>query len=71
MYRDEIIEEVWKNREAYAASHNHDLVKIVDDLIARQKQSLKKIVGRRSIPDKAADTDDIDSPFKLEQLCGT
>ena len=38
MYRDEIIEEVWKNREAYAASHNHDLAKIVDDLMARQKK---------------------------------
>ena len=37
MYRDEIIEEVWKNREAYTASHNHAPTKIVDDLMARQK----------------------------------
>lgn len=64
MYRDEIIEEVWKNREAYAASHNHDLAKIVDDLMARQKKSARKIVDRRSMPDKVADTDDINSPFK-------
>lgn len=63
MYRDEIIEEVWKNREAYAASHNHDLTKIVDDLMARQKKSGRKLVDRRSIPDRVADTDDIDSPF--------
>ena len=71
MYRDEIIEEIWKNRDAYAASHNHDLAKIIDDLMARQKKSGRKIVGRRSIPDKAADTDDIDSPFQTEKPCGT
>ena len=57
MYQGEIIEEVWKNREACAASHNHDLVKIVDDLMTRKKQFQTKSVGRRSIPAKAADTD--------------
>ena len=28
MYRDEIIEEVWKNRDAYVKQHGHDLGKI-------------------------------------------
>lgn len=64
MYRDEIIEEVWKNREAYAASHNHDLVKIVDDLIARQKQSGRMVVDRRPMPDNDVNTDGVDTPLQ-------
>ena len=59
MYRDEIIEEVWKNREAYAASHNHDLAKIVDDLMERQKKSGRVVVDRRPIPDNDINADEI------------
>ena len=66
MYRDEIIEEVWKNREAYAASHNHDLVKIVDDLIARQKQSGRMVVDRRPMPDNDVNTDEVDTPLQSD-----
>ena len=64
MYRDEIIEEVWKNREAYAASHNHDLAKIVDDLMERQKKSGRMVVDRRHVPDNGANTDEVDAPFQ-------
>ncbi len=37
MYKDEIIDEIWKNREAYAAKHHHDLTKMVLDIKNRQK----------------------------------
>ena len=59
-----IIEEVWKNREAYAASHNHDLAKIVDDLMERQKKSGRMVVDRRPIPDNDINADEIDTPFQ-------
>ena len=59
MYRDEIIEEVWKNRETYAASHNHDLTKIVDDLMARQKPPGKIVVDRRPVPDDDTNSDKV------------
>jgi hypothetical protein len=50
MYRDEIISEVWRNRDAYAAEHDHDLSKIVADLRQRQRRRHVKAVDRR--PDK-------------------
>lgn len=48
MYQDEVIIEVWKNREAYARRHNHDLHKIVEDLKKRQKISGAPLVDRRN-----------------------
>ena len=63
MCRDEIIEEVWKNREAYAASHNHDLAKIVDDLMARQKNSGRSVVDQRTMPDNGSITEEVETPF--------
>ena len=62
MYGDEVIEEVWKNRAAYAASHNHDLTKIVDDLIARQKQSGRMVVDRQPMSDDDAHMNQADTP---------
>jgi hypothetical protein len=47
MYSDEIIAEVWKNRNAYAATHHHNLAEIVTDLQARQKRRDCKLVDRR------------------------
>jgi hypothetical protein len=52
-YQDEIIEEVWKNREAYAARHHHNLQEIVADLQNRQKTPFLKLVDRRH-PKKAS-----------------
>jgi hypothetical protein len=47
MYRDEIIAEVWRNRDAYAKKHHHDLDEIVRDLQKREKTSPLKFVDRR------------------------
>jgi hypothetical protein len=47
MYSDEIIAEVWRNREAYVARHQHDLKKIVADLQRRQQEHPSKVIDRR------------------------
>ena len=47
MYEDEIIAEVWRNREAYVKQHQHDLRKIVEDLRRREKEHPAKVVDRR------------------------
>ncbi len=47
MYEDEIIAEVWRNRDAYAEKHHHSLAEIVADLQARQKKTERKLVDRR------------------------
>ena len=44
MWKDEIVEEVRKNREAYAAQFNFDLQAIYNDLKkAEQKSKRKKV----------------------------
>ncbi len=47
MYKDEIIADVWKNREAYAVRHHHSLSEIVSDLQKRQKTPFSRLVDRR------------------------
>jgi len=47
MCKDEIIAEVWRNRDAYAEKHHHDLDEMVKDLQKRQKKSPLKFVDRR------------------------
>jgi hypothetical protein len=47
MYRDEIIAEVWQNRDSYAEKHHHSLAEMVADLQARQKKNECKLVDRR------------------------
>jgi hypothetical protein len=47
-YQDEIITEVWKNREAYASRHNHNLHEIVADLQKRRQKPLVELVDRRN-----------------------
>jgi hypothetical protein len=47
MYQDEIINEVWKNREAYARRHNHNLHEIVLDLQKRQQNPLSCLVSKK------------------------
>jgi hypothetical protein len=46
-YEDEIIAEVWKNRDAYAARHHNNLGEIVADLQKRQQKPFSKLVDRR------------------------
>jgi hypothetical protein len=48
MYKDEIIAEVWRIRDAYVEEHHHDLKQIIADLILRQKATHFKIVDRRT-----------------------
>jgi hypothetical protein len=47
IYRDEIIAEVWRNRDAYAAQHHNNLNEMVADLRERQKRPGCKLVDRR------------------------
>ena len=47
MYRDEIIEEVWRNRDEYVRRHHHDLDEIVRDLRRREQRPHSKVVDRR------------------------
>ena len=57
MYQDEIIAEVWRIREEYAAENHHDLREIVADLQKRQLQPNRILVDRRPIhrPETPAD----------------
>lgn len=47
MYSDEIISEVWRNRETYSEQHHHDLERMIDDLKKRQENPHSTIVDRR------------------------
>ncbi len=47
MYEDEIIAEVWRNREAYAERHHHSLREIVADLQSRQEKPFSRLIDRR------------------------
>lgn len=47
MYRDEIIDEVWKNRDSYTSKHHHNLAEMVADLKNKQEKPGCKLVDRR------------------------
>jgi hypothetical protein len=47
MYRDEIMDEVWKNRDSYASQHHHNLAEMVAELKVRQKRPGCKLIDRR------------------------
>jgi hypothetical protein len=55
MAEDEILREVWGNRDAYARKHHHNLDEIVKDLQRRQKESPLKLVDRRKRRGKSPD----------------
>jgi len=48
MYQDEIIAEVWRNRDAYARANHNNLNEIVADLRKRQQEHAERVVDRRS-----------------------
>jgi len=52
MYRDEIIAEVWRNRDAYTARHHYSLDEMLADLRERQKRPGCRLVDRRDISHK-------------------
>ena len=47
MYKDEIIQEVWRIRDSYTEKHHHNMVEIIADLQARQNKHKDKLVDRR------------------------
>jgi transposase len=49
MWKDEIVEEVRKERNEYAAKFDYDLNAIYKDIKEQEKQSLRKVV---SLPSK-------------------
>jgi hypothetical protein len=53
MYRDEIIDEVWRIRDEYVKQHHNSLDEIVEDLRRRQAEHPSQIVDRR--PQKSSD----------------
>jgi hypothetical protein len=55
MCKDEIIAEVWRNRDAYAEKHHHNLDEILKDLQKRQVKSRLKFVDRRKRWGKRSD----------------
>ena len=48
MYKDDIIAEVWRNRDAYAQRHNHNLEEMVADLRKREQAHPDRVVDRRA-----------------------
>jgi hypothetical protein len=47
MYKDEVIEEVWRIRDQYVKQHHYNLDEIVEDLRRRQAAHPSRIVDRR------------------------
>jgi hypothetical protein len=47
MYRDEIIDEVWKNRDSYTSKYHHNLAAMVAELQSRQERLGCQLVDRR------------------------
>jgi hypothetical protein len=45
---DEIIAEVWRNRDAYAKKHRNNLDDIVEDLRKFQEDHPHRVIDRRS-----------------------
>ena len=57
MYKDEIIAEVWRNRDAYAAKHNNDIALIVADIRKRQQKSGRLLVDRSQSTSSPSNSD--------------
>nr|VFJ53559.1 MAG: hypothetical protein BECKFM1743A_GA0114220_101165 [Candidatus Kentron sp. FM]VFJ53842.1 MAG: hypothetical protein BECKFM1743C_GA0114222_101304 [Candidatus Kentron sp. FM]VFK07310.1 MAG: hypothetical protein BECKFM1743B_GA0114221_100374 [Candidatus Kentron sp. FM] len=49
MYEDEIILEVWRNRDNYVAQHHYSLDEIVADLQARRKEITDILSGETGV----------------------
>jgi len=45
--RNEILEEVWINRDEFAKEHNYDLDEIVSSLQEMEKHPLSTVIDRR------------------------
>jgi len=47
---NEILEEVWRNRDEFAREYNHDLDAMIAALQEMEKHSLNEVVDRRQRP---------------------
>jgi hypothetical protein len=47
MKKNEILEEVWRNRDEFAKEHNYDLDEMMAALQEMEKHPLSKVVDRR------------------------
>ena len=45
MYKDEIIAEVWRNRDAFARQHHHNLNEMVAALRRREQEHPERMVS--------------------------
>ena len=45
--KDEIIAEVWRNRDAYARAHHNSIDEMIADLRRRQQAHPERVVDRR------------------------
>ncbi len=45
MWNDPIVKETRRQRDLYAAEHNHDMDAIFQDILKREKLSKKKIIA--------------------------
>ena len=61
MYKDEILAEVWRLRDAYVEQHHHNLGENVADLQRRQRHPHNKIVDRRNRPKQPSRPRDLDN----------
>ena len=61
MKRNEILEEVWRNRDEFARKHNNELDAMVAALQEMEKHSLSKVVDRRR---KTSDKDTRRQPLR-------
>ncbi|MBN2466106.1 hypothetical protein JXD38_10850 [candidate division WOR-3 bacterium] len=52
---DEIIAEVWRIRDEYAAEHHHNLREMLADLKRRQGRSRRPVARRRKSRPRAAE----------------
>ena len=60
MWKDEIVEEVRKVRDEYAAKFNYDLDAIYEDIKMQEKQTERKVV---SLPPKKAQLSEVESAY--------
>jgi hypothetical protein len=60
MWKDEIVEEVRKVRDEYAAKFNYDLDAIYEDIKKQEKQTRRKVI---SLPPKEAQLPELEKAY--------
>ena len=60
MWKDEIVEEVRRVRDEYAAKFNYDLDAIYQDIKTQEKQTKRKIVA---LPAKKAQSPEVEKAY--------